>query len=142
MDESDGGVSANTSPFDLDPITTPDKDDGITPTCEEEINCTDALPASHCQEEPEQTPGKPRTTDTKNEEKSGLPSDDDFIRLVLGDLGITFTFTTIPCVIDVASCLQKTPEGIFVLSGLMKIDLMSAMDSLLNKVAATVLWDE
>lgn len=141
MDESDGNGNTDASTFDLDPITTPDKDDGDMPTCEEEINCTDTNVVPRCQDESEQTVGKPRPSDMKSEDRSGLPCDDDFIRMVLSDLNITFTFTTLPCVIDVSSCLRKSPEGIFVLSGMMKIDLTSAIDSLLNKVVEFAVCD-
>lgn len=141
MDESDSSGNANASPFDLDPITTPDKDNGIMPSCEEEIHCTDTNSASRCQDESEQTLGKPCPAAVKSEDSSGLPCDDDFIRMVLSDLNISFTFTTIPCLIDVSSCMRKSPEGIFVLSGMMKIDLTSAIDSLLNKVVKLILDD-
>lgn len=136
-DDAEENRSANESPLELDPITTPDKDCEETPMCEEEMNCSDDFAGSHSSADVAKPVEKTHQGHVKDDDQSrNLPSDDDFLRLVLNELDITFTFTTVPCLIDVASCLEKNAEGICVLSGLMKIDLVCAMDSLLNKVGA------
>ena len=38
-DDAEENRSANESPLELDPITTPDKDCEETPMCKEEMNC-------------------------------------------------------------------------------------------------------
>ena len=158
-DDAEENRSANESPLELDPITTPDKDCEETPMwkeemnceetpwckeemnceetpmCEEEMNCSDDFAGSHSSADVAKPVEKTHQGHVKDDDQSrNLPSDDDFLRLLLNELDITFTFTTVPCLIDVASCLEKNAEGICVLSGLMKIDLVCAMDSLLNKV--------
>ena len=134
-DDAEANRSSNGSPLELDPIMTPDKDCEAMPMCDEEMNCSDDIAVSHSSTDMVKPVEKTHQAQVKDDEQSSnLPSDDDYVRLLLNELDITFTFTTIPCLIDVASCMTKDAEGICVLSGLMKIDLVCAMDSLLNKV--------
>lgn len=44
------------------------------------------------------------------------------------------------CMINLKECFKKSEVGIHALSGLMKIDLSSAMDPLLNTVRLHLVW--
>ena len=40
----------------------------------------------------------------------------------------------LPVHMDISECIKKSQEGIYLLSGLLKIDLQGAMEPLLNKI--------